>query len=676
MLTQVIHQRKLDLHFRYLPSYVNYLLETKLEEFVRKIMQSSYEAELPMLKFFSSYTMEDMVALGMESNRKMLTAISESKIDDYIADVKKTWLENQLPMISREQILAEDITLVNYIRRNTFRQLLPSYTTDEFLWMEIMGEVDRFTVTLDSVFINTYLNLQNDEITKANIALKKREQQLLDAQEIGNIGSYEWDMKNGHSTYSPQLKKIFDLNPEDTNGHEDFMNQIHPDDIARVRYDLEKSFRTGELNSEFRFIKNNQEKYVLSRGKVYLEDNIPVRLVGTVMDITEKQNIILQLQKSEDINKQAQALTHLGNWKWHLHSNQVDWSDELYRIYDLEPQSEPISFERFNSFIQEEDKEKVSSVIHEMITKTNHGEGHFRIITAKGNHKILNTKGEVTRNQKGEPVEIVGTSQDVTTEYTLTGKLREREQYLHMLNQSLEIKNEELIAKNKELESFNFIASHDLQEPLRKIQLFSNRILNENNDGLRPTSLNYFLRIQNAAERMQKLIDDFLAFSQTMNTEVSIEDVNLNTLIEESISELQTRVTEKNAMIRYGILPGIRGVHFQLKQLFVNLLSNSLKYAHKDRTPEITIHSTFVSNDMVQISYSDNGIGFDQVYAEKVFELFQRLHNKDQYSGTGIGLALCKKICENHGGTISVTSTPGEGTTFFIRLPVNGKVKK
>ncbi len=254
---------------------------------------------------------------------------------------------------------------------------------------------------------------------------------------------------------------------------------------------------------------------------------------------------------------------------------------------------------------------------------------------------------------------------------------------LEKLNTSLELKNTELERINKELESFNYVASHDLQEPLRKIQLFTNRILEKGKETLPPTLTEYFNKIIVSAARMQMLIQDLLAFSRTTATTESIfEPVDMNLILEEVKIMLSSPIEETKAVIESAPLPVLKGLPFQLQQLFLNLINNSIKYSQENEIPHIKISSAIVkgkkiNNSMAiadknyfEITVEDNGIGFDKKNAEKIFELFQRLHNKDQYSGTGIGLAICKKIVHNHNGFIMAKSNAGKGSAFYVYLPM------
>ncbi len=242
-------------------------------------------------------------------------------------------------------------------------------------------------------------------------------------------------------------------------------------------------------------------------------------------------------------------------------------------------------------------------------------------------------------------------------------------------------KNRELEMMNQELASFAYVSSHDLQEPLRKIQTFASRIVETEHDNLSPKGKDYFIRIQNAALRMQTLIEDLLAYSRTNTADKDLELVDLNKVVADVKTELRETIDEKSAIIECGDLPTLTVIAFQLRQLITNLLSNALKFSKPDVRPHIRVDASLVHGRDVpvkqlnsrkayhHITVADNGIGFEPEYSQKIFEVFQRLHGRSEYSGTGIGLAICKKIAENHGGLITVDAQPDQGATFHVYLP-------
>ncbi len=242
----------------------------------------------------------------------------------------------------------------------------------------------------------------------------------------------------------------------------------------------------------------------------------------------------------------------------------------------------------------------------------------------------------------------------------------------------------ELTIANKELESFTFISSHDLQEPLRKIQSFSNIILTKESETLSANGKMYFDRIQGAALHMQHLIDDLMAYSRISNSKNKFVETDLTQLVEEAKEPFVMEIEEKKAIIESDKLGKVKVIHYQFLQLLRNLIGNSLKFAKEGKAPHIKINTRYVTLDnpedeilpsrreYCRITFNDNGIGFEPEFKERIFEIFQKLHGKSAYAGTGIGLTIVKKIVENHNGIITVDSEVNVGTTFDIYIPVIG----
>lgn len=265
---------------------------------------------------------------------------------------------------------------------------------------------------------------------------------------------------------------------------------------------------------------------------------------------------------------------------------------------------------------------------------------------------------------KGTVIEV----RETTEEKRIQEELRNKEkQAMEMLEQKVKERTKELEKINYELMQFTSVASHDLKEPVRKVSIFSDRLkdmaTNENEQFHK-----YLSNIMASARRMARLIDDLLSFSRLSQAKPELEEVDLNALMQQILDDLQIAIKEKNAQVKFDKLPVVQGVPLQLGQVFQNLISNSLKFSNSDRPPVITIH-TEKTDGTYKIIYTDNGIGFSNEAADKIFNVFERLHAKDKYEGTGIGLAIVKKIIELHGGTISAIGKEGEGATFIFSLP-------
>jgi signal transduction histidine kinase len=260
------------------------------------------------------------------------------------------------------------------------------------------------------------------------------------------------------------------------------------------------------------------------------------------------------------------------------------------------------------------------------------------------------------------------------------------EEKVNELNKQLLKNIEQLESTNKELDQFAFIASHDLQEPLRKIRTFSDRIVSKYNNKLDEEGKLYIDKMQAACERMQVLINDILTFSKISVSKESLVYSDMNQILDDVLSDMDLQIQEKNAKIKVEKLPKLYVYPGLIKPLFQNLISNSLKYSQKDKAPEIFINASIEASDdpndrinvnkYCRINIKDNGVGFEQQYAEQIFTMFKRLHGNSEYKGTGIGLAICKKIVEEHHGYISAKSFVNQGSVFTISLPVEAQAEQ
>ena len=398
-----------------------------------------------------------------------------------------------------------------------------------------------------------------------------------------------------------------------------------------------------------------------------------IALVIFVLSYVKMNEDLLKLKKVNDevvfMNEtlsNAEMVAGFGSWKINMVENRYILSDNFYRLVGLKPKTFDATLEKIMELIHPEDREAVETLHKNSFATRESTTITYRYLLPDGTIRYMVSVGKFLNNSKGELIKI-GVNQDITE---LMKKTKE-----------LEEKNSILTSMNSELESFNNIVGHDLQEPLRKIQMFISRI--ESKEFLETsseTTIGYFGKIKSAAERMQNLMTDLVNYTRTIKGDRIFEQVDLNTVFEEIIEELSLTIEEKNAHISIDHLPTVLGTRFQIQQLFINLVSNALKYVKSDVSPIITIKveefnteivnkKSISSNDYHKITVSDNGIGFEQQHADKIFMLFKRLETDQTYKGTGLGLAICKKIVDNNNGLITAVGVPGKGSVFTVYLP-------
>lgn len=384
------------------------------------------------------------------------------------------------------------------------------------------------------------------------------------------------------------------------------------------------------------------------------------------VDIDELKKANDQLKLLNESYNTAEMTAGFGHWMVNVETNKYTFSDNLFRLMGVEPNAFEPNIENTIPYIHPDDLEYVTKVHTDSLVSHQSTSMMFRFLTPNGDVKYSMAVGSFTKNGNGDLIKI-GVNYDITSQYKKTLELEEN--------------NKELKYINTELEVFNNIVSHDLQEPLRKIQMFISRFEEKELDLLSPQGKDYFSKIRATANRMQTLLIDLVNYSRTIKGDKIFAETNLNKVLEEILQDLSTTIEDKKAVITIGNLPTIKAIPFQVKQLFINLISNSLKYSKEDSVPKISITAKKITDKEIQdyeiannkeyykIIISDNGIGFKQEYSEKIFLLFKRLETDPKYSGTGLGLAICSRIVENHKGFIKVKSKPNLGTKFYIFIP-------
>jgi light-regulated signal transduction histidine kinase (bacteriophytochrome) len=310
------------------------------------------------------------------------------------------------------------------------------------------------------------------------------------------------------------------------------------------------------------------------------------------------------------------------------------------------------TFNDFEKYIHEEDLPNFHKVIQRSIEENVPFETIYRIRRNENDINYINTKATILRDDFGAPVRMTGVCFDITE------MKRSTEQTMFNLN-------EDLLRSNKELEQFAYVASHDLQEPLRMISSFTQLLSMRYKDKLDKEAQEFISFAVDGASRMQTLINDLLEYSRIETRGKSLTAVDMHYVLGQTINNLGIKIREKNALITNDELPTIVANQAQMIQLFQNLIGNSIKFCICSPIIHISAKS---EHNHYHFTIKDNGIGIESQYFEKVFQIFQRLHSKEEYGGTGIGLAICKRIIERHGGKIWIESDPGEGTIFNFTL--------
>ncbi|WP_171037794.1 PAS domain-containing sensor histidine kinase [Dyadobacter luticola] len=473
---------------------------------------------------------------------------------------------------------------------------------------------------------------------------------------------------------------------------------------------LERVIETGEpfiaTEQSVDLMKDNVLQTLYVNMTYQPKRDLDGQVSGVLVVATDVTTQVVSRQKIEDAEntlRGAVELAELGTWQIDLSTGMIEVSDRLKHWFGLGEEA-LITPEHVFDAIYQQDLDRIQKKIATAIA--DHGDQIYDIEFTikpgeKRNERVLHTQGLVLYNAEKVPYKVIGSVQDVTVQQKMMLALEQQvqhrteelestneelaainEEYM-ALNEDLSLSNDLLSRSNENLQQFAYIASHDLQEPLRKIQSFGDLLKNRFAGNL-GAGAEYIDRMQASAKRMSSLIDDLLSFSRVSTNKDLTTPVNLDEVISSALLDLDLAIQQSKAKLSIGALPTVHGDSSQLVQLFQNIISNALKFQEPDSTPVINISArTIPSQDLpesvrparqceayYQIDVEDNGIGFDERYTDRIFQIFQRLQGRSQFTGTGIGLAICQKVAINHGGAITANSQVGQGSTFKVFLPV------
>jgi PAS domain S-box-containing protein len=634
--------------FKLLPGLARFVLDQHLNEFVIDQFELSRKVNLPLLKHIARLPQEHLLKYATDTTVEYLTYLSENRAKDQLVNSFSKWRTDQLDIIGNSDIAAEDITVFNYMRGKLLKKWCRVYNVSEDDRYELMDEIDLLMLGANTSASSTFMDILKSKVEQES----HFNTQLVNKYINGNV------------------KDLMGYTREEVIGMGDKILPMltHPDDVAALTDGVNRILndRDGKTHVlEYRFKHASGEyKWLRSYQIVFKRDESgrPIELLGTSFEISKEKEIALALAKREAQLLEAQSIAQLGSYEWDLRNDESVNTPQLMKIFELESRQR---HEEFMHNVHPDDQQKVQQAIQQSFVTGNYDcQYRYRI---KGKEKVLWARGVVSFDKNEKPHLLKGTVQDITE--------------LKKMEAELVLKTQELERTNESLKQFASIASHDLKEPLRKMSMYTDMVITLEDGNISEVSQANLEKVKTSSVRMQNMIEDILDFS-SIAAEPKRQIINLRSSVNAAREILDEIINEKDAIIYCENLPEVYVNPSQMRQLFQNLITNALKFSKKEINPiieityrilnehELSIKTPKRADQYIEIRVADNGIGFKQEHAEKIFGLFTRLHAKSEYQGSGLGLSICKRIVENHGGNIRAESVPDEGSTFIITLPI------
>lgn len=500
------------------------------------------------------------------------------------------------------------------------------------------------------------------------------------SEETFKFGKWEYDLETSEHYWTDGIYEIADLNTAEARANytpTQFMLLMPEKARQELEAMISDSLKTGQSYTYQTTVRTHKgaDKHLRMYGKPLMENGKAKKLLGITWDITEEQLLAEKLKRSTVQLSDAEQLLKFGTWEWNVGERQVKWSENFWNLMEFPKEMHDygwIPIQRFYELIEPESHAMTQQ--SEVSVIKSGGDEYLKVSEFQARTHLGNTRHFISstrileRDAEGNTVRAIGYSADITD--------------MKLIQNALEKKVAELKRAYDEAEQFAYVASHDLQEPLRKVTSFGERLKTRCGANFDTDCDLYLNRMMDATSRMRVLIDNLLLLSRTKRSPDQFGKTDLNAVLEQVLQDLDMKTQEMGATIRVGQLPAIEGIWVQVQQLFQNLLFNSLKFSKPGIPNLIEVSAQPITTALAKdldldehiayalITVKDQGIGFEPQYAQEIFTPFKKLHSRSEYEGTGIGLAICKKVVQNHKGALKAEGVPGEGAVFYIALPI------
>jgi len=507
-------------------------------------------------------------------------------------------------------------------------------------------------------------NNQYQEILGAMEITKRRLQQAVD---IAQLGYWHLDIESATLTWSNETYALAGVDPSTFHVTlASYIGLIHPDDRkAFQEAHAQAQRRGGNQDIEHRIVRpDGSVRWLRIRGRSTTDIDTGRRIVhGTIQDITAWQQTLHQLQEAYDRFEKVTEATQDAIWDWDIERNTLYWGGGFKKLFGYDVEKVTPTLEAWTSHLHPNDVDAVMTSLTNVVesSTTTSWQAEYRYKRQNGTYAFVIDRGVVMRDASGRAIRMVGAMTDIS-------ERRDFEESLEVLNRDLKRRATELASSNASLEQFAYVASHDLQEPLRMITSFLSILEKRYANVLDERGQQYIHFAVDGAKRMRRIILDLLAFSRAEKSDEQRTEFDMADVVQEVLLLQQALIHEKGATVNVGALPSVRGFRTPLVQVMQNLVSNALKYAKPGEPPLVNISAEEHGHEW-EFVVEDNGVGIDSEYFRKIFVMFQRLQSRNESSGTGMGLAIVKKIVEHHDGRIWVESVPDVGSAFHFTIP-------
>ncbi len=536
---------------------------------------------------------------------------------------------------------------------------------------ELEQRVDERTTQLRAA--HDELQRTNAELMQLTLDLEDRvalrtesEERFRNLAETASDAILSADSEGKIIYFNPAAERIFSYSSTEIIGQP--LTLLMPERFhAPHRQGLDRFLRTGEARVigktvELAARRKNGSEFPIELALSSWKTREGTFFTAILSDLTGRKKAEEALRGSEERLRMAVEAAEMGTWFWNIQQDEISWSEKFRTLFGLTSDA-TLTYKAILQVIHPDDRQRIDQSVKNTLELGVPYDMEYRVVWPDSSVHWIAAKGRAHRSPEGVPVEMQGIAMDVTERKSAQEALKHRE--------ALERRSVELKRTNDELQQFAYVAAHDLQEPLRMVASYTQLLAKRYKGRLDSDADEFIAYAVDGAHRMQVLIGDLLAYCRVATKGNELRETSSEAALEQALLNLQGVIQESSGVVTHDSLPTVVADGAQLVQLFQNVVSNAIKYRSVE-LPRVHVSAKNNGGNEWIFSMRDNGRGIDPQYFERIFVMFQRLHGREEFSGTGIGLAVCKKIAERHGGRMWVESEPGKGSTFYFALPERG----